>query len=95
SNYAATLDDHQCSGELLILPDGRILAHNITPALARVLATLDPANEAMRQRAGDGAGPPAIAGQAFRHDVAEAEINVRHFRGDTFADPPLPPLSHP
>ncbi|MBI4622835.1 MAG: hypothetical protein HY736_06365, partial [Verrucomicrobia bacterium] len=88
SNYAATLDDHQSSGELLILPDGRILAHNITPALARVLATLDPANEAMRLRAGDGAGAPATAGQTFGHEVAGPEINVRHFRADTFADPP-------
>ena len=29
--------------ESLILPDGRILAHNITPKMARVLAELNPA----------------------------------------------------
>lgn len=51
NNYAATRDDGQDSGELLILPDGRILAHNITPALARLLTELDPADEAMRARA--------------------------------------------
>jgi len=37
--------------EMLILHDGRILAHNITPTMARVLAKLDPADEAMRRRA--------------------------------------------
>lgn len=61
NNYAATLQDGQSSGELLILPDGRILAHNITPALAQLLSELDPANEAMRQRACTGpidADPP-------------------------------------
>lgn len=38
-------------GELLILPDGKILAHNVTPALARVLAELNPADAAMNRRA--------------------------------------------
>jgi hypothetical protein len=52
NNYAATRDDRQSSGELLILPDGRVLAHNITPALAEILAALDPADENMRRRAG-------------------------------------------
>ncbi len=51
SNYAATLGVGQSSAELLILPDGRILAHNITPALAAVLAELDPGDEAMCLRA--------------------------------------------
>jgi hypothetical protein len=51
SNYAAALEDQQSSGEILILPDGRILAHNITPALARLLSELDPTDAAMRARA--------------------------------------------
>ena len=51
NNYAATRDDEQSTGELLILPDGRILAHNITPELARLLSELDPADDAMRRRA--------------------------------------------
>lgn len=38
-------------GELLILPDGKILAHNITPPLARVLAGLNLADAAMNCRA--------------------------------------------
>ena len=37
--------------EILILPDGNILAHNLTPAMARVLAVLNPADAAMSQRA--------------------------------------------
>jgi hypothetical protein len=37
--------------EFLILPNGRILAHNLTPALARVLAGLNPHDPAMRRRA--------------------------------------------
>ena len=43
-------------GELLILPDGRILAHNLTPLLARVLSELDPSDQFMRERAAG--GPP-------------------------------------
>ena len=38
SNYAASVEEGRCSAEILILPDGRILAHNITPAVAAVLA---------------------------------------------------------
>jgi hypothetical protein len=51
SNFAATREEARSTCELLLLPDGRILAHNITPALARLLADLDPASEAMRDRA--------------------------------------------
>jgi hypothetical protein len=58
SNYAAVVEDRQASGELLILPDGRILAHNITPALARLLSAIDPDDEAMRQRAALTDSPP-------------------------------------
>lgn len=55
SNYAAVMEEGRSSGELLVLPDGRILAHNITPALAALLAELDPS---MRVRA---APPPAAS----------------------------------
>lgn len=51
TNYAATVEDGQSSCELLILPDGRILAHNISPAMATILAEIDPQNHAMRLRA--------------------------------------------
>lgn len=37
--------------EILILPDGRIFAHNLTPEMARVLADLNPADAAMGRRA--------------------------------------------
>jgi hypothetical protein len=43
-----TGQDHS---EILILPDGRILAHNLTPVMARVLAGLNPRDAAMRRRA--------------------------------------------
>ncbi len=39
------------SEELLILADGRILAHNLTPAVAAVLRELNPEDEPMQQRA--------------------------------------------
>lgn len=51
TNYAATVEDGQSSSELLILPDGHILAHNITPAMAALLSEIEPQNRAMRLRA--------------------------------------------
>jgi hypothetical protein len=39
------------SEEILILTDGRILAHNLTPVMAAVLRQLNPNDEPMRQRA--------------------------------------------
>jgi hypothetical protein len=51
SNYAATIEDGRSSAEILILPDGRILAHNLTPAVAALLAELNPDDAAMRARA--------------------------------------------
>jgi hypothetical protein len=41
----------EAQSELLILPDGRILAHGLTPAVARLLARLNPRDRAMRRRA--------------------------------------------
>ena len=38
--------------EMLILPDGRILAHNLSAALAGLLAELNPGDGAMNRRAG-------------------------------------------
>jgi hypothetical protein len=43
-----TLAEHS---ELLILPTGQILAHNITPEMAAVFAELDPKNELIQKRA--------------------------------------------
>jgi hypothetical protein len=37
--------------EMLILPDGRILAQNITPTMAKLLSKLDPKDGFMRERA--------------------------------------------
>jgi len=37
--------------ELLVLPDGRILVHNLTPAMAALLQQLDPGDRRMISRA--------------------------------------------
>lgn len=37
--------------EILILPGGKILAHNLTPGMAAVLAELNPEDQAMNRRA--------------------------------------------
>jgi hypothetical protein len=37
--------------ELLILPDGRVLVHNLTPTMATIITALNPADEPMEQRA--------------------------------------------
>jgi hypothetical protein len=39
------------TGELLILPDGRLLIHHLTPELAEVLSAVDPSDVRMRLRA--------------------------------------------
>ena len=38
--------------ELLLLPNGQVLVHNLTPTLAALLAELNPADPWMRERAG-------------------------------------------
>jgi len=47
--------------EMLLLPGGQILVHNLTPTMAALLAELNPADEPMRVRAGPAAPsrPPA------------------------------------
>ena len=37
--------------EMQILPDGRILVHNLTPLVAAILAGMNPADDQMRSRA--------------------------------------------
>ena len=37
--------------ELLLLPDGRILVHNLIPAMAALLHQLDPGDRSMIKRA--------------------------------------------
>ena len=41
----------QSVSEILILADGKILAHNISPLMAGLLAELNPGDAAMNQRA--------------------------------------------
>jgi hypothetical protein len=46
---------------LLVLPDGRVLVHNLTTAIAQILQRLDPADPALleRGRLGEGHVQPA------------------------------------
>lgn len=44
-------EDPPETAELLILPDGRILGHNLSPAVAAVLAELNPGDPLMKARA--------------------------------------------
>lgn len=37
--------------ELLLLPDGRILVHNLTPAMAALLQQINPGDRSMTERA--------------------------------------------
>lgn len=45
--------------ELLLMPDGRILVHNLTAAMAELLAGLNPDDTAMRERARAATSGPA------------------------------------
>ena len=38
------------TAELIITADGRILAHNLTPSVAALLAEMNPTDEAMKRR---------------------------------------------
>jgi hypothetical protein len=50
------------TSDLLLLPDGRILAHNLTRALAELLTQLSPGEETIQLRA----RPPATRGSLSR-----------------------------
>ena len=45
----SSVSEQMC--ELLILADGNIFAHNLTPTMAGLLSELNPNDAAMRQRA--------------------------------------------
>ena len=49
---SASHRDTQAMAEthLLLLPDGRVLVHNLTPAMAQVLQRLDPQNSFIQKR---------------------------------------------
>ena len=57
--------------EILILSDGKVFAHNITPEMARLLLELNPADEAMSRR-----GTPG------RHSARPAFSKLSRSRGD-------------
>ena len=44
-------DKTELVSELLIMPDGILYAHNLTPELAAVLSALNPVDDAMQRRA--------------------------------------------
>ena len=45
--------------DILILSDGTVLAHNLTPGMAKVLHQLNPKDETIRARAGRQTKPPS------------------------------------
>lgn len=45
--------------EMQILPDGRVLVHNLTPLMAAILAGMNPADDQMRSRARGGSDADA------------------------------------
>ncbi|HYG21581.1 MAG TPA: hypothetical protein VEH04_02280 [Verrucomicrobiae bacterium] len=49
-----TASDGELHTELLILPDGRILVHNLTPAFAELLAQLNPDCASIQSRTAPG-----------------------------------------
>ncbi|MBX3731264.1 MAG: hypothetical protein KF791_01575 [Verrucomicrobiae bacterium] len=61
--------------EFLLLPDGRVLANNLTPALAAVLAGLNPQDAPLAARAAAAGlhAPPPIPGPA-----AMTPLETRH-----------------
>jgi hypothetical protein len=40
----------ELQSEVLIMPDGKIYAHNLTPEMARVLSELNPDDESIQRR---------------------------------------------
>ncbi len=50
--------------ELLILPDGRILVHNLTPAFAGLLRELNPDDEQISSRVSHHSPPTRESGRA-------------------------------
>src|SRR5215831_13850207 len=58
--------------QLLLLPDGRVLAHNLTPAMAEVLQQLDPGDALMRLRS----LPNDQLGAQSRADSSSAPANL-------------------
>lgn len=57
-----------CQTELLVLPDGRVLAQNITPAMALVLGNLNPTDPQFAPRMALAA--PVLRANADRSDIA-------------------------
>ena len=50
----------QLESELLLLPDGRVLVHNLTPTMAALLGEFEPANQTMKTRATAAAAPDRV-----------------------------------
>ena len=59
SNLFSAASEPALSTELLIRPDGTILAHNLTPRFAALLAELNPLDQQMQPRA-KALAPPTL-----------------------------------
>ena len=49
-NENSSVAKAELMSELLIMPDGKIYAHNLTPEMAAILSELNPDDEAIKQR---------------------------------------------
>ena len=56
-NYESVATEPLLTTELLVLPDGRVLVHNLTPVFADLLSELNPDDEQLQPRAGQIAHP--------------------------------------
>jgi hypothetical protein len=58
-NFTTEPNESLC--DFLILSDGTLLSHNLTPSMAEALQFLNPADETLRRRAAGGsAAAPAV-----------------------------------
>jgi hypothetical protein len=56
-NNPADLPKPELLSELLIMPDGKVYAHNLTPEMAAVLSELNPEDENIKRRVITRVGP--------------------------------------
>ena len=64
---------HAQTTEILLLPNGEILVHNLTPTIAALLSELDPADPSMRLRAAASGSPKPSRPLPNRPDRTKSE----------------------
>jgi hypothetical protein len=74
--------------EVLLMPDGTVLAHNLTPAMAAVLHELNPADETIRQRVVTLVGKEAKKILPRHWDTEQSGIENPHAKISDASRPP-------